>query len=89
MRKMKLESKPKTFFSKILGSNSVATDIDFYLFVDSASSNEILQMANVVSCYFSKIGIVSDGTLNGKNEENTLDISKLSCLEYLALKNIR
>lgn len=77
LRKLKLESKPKTFLGKIFGSNKVATDVDFYLIVDNADSNEIVKMANLVSYYFSKIDIVTDGTLNGKNEDNLLDISKI------------
>ena len=73
------ESKEKEYgwLSKFLGLDKTHSDVDFYLLVDGAQKEEVLEFAQTVTKYFNSIGFPSDSYLNGKNMEELFDIQKI------------
>jgi hypothetical protein len=82
-RKREQERKPKSLWQNIFSSifSPVLSDVDFYLLVDGAAERDLEGMADIVAEEFKRIGFRSDGVLNGKNPDNTFDVSRIN--EYV------
>ena len=78
LRSNEKEVKPKSLFSRYLKKGKVVSDVNFYLIIDNPRYTDLEGMADYTLKRFKDFDFPTGATLNGRNPDDALDISKLN-----------